>query len=207
MERERDYYAERRDRDRQSTRTLEVWKEGRLLEELDLTACRRYTVGRTEGSDVWTEHESCSRRHAEFRVEAGGVFLVDLDSAAGTCVGAARLTPHEPRRLHDLARVTSPTASLARSAASNPTLTLTKVTFGTSTRSYLLKLDGEIEPPAVGKGGGAPARSGKGAAAAAVGEKRKLLWGNKRALAQGVAQGGVSLAQQRATEAGVSGWA
>ena len=187
MDRERDYYAERRDRDRQSTRTLEVWKEGRLLEELDLTACRRYTVGRTEGSDVWTEHESCSRTHAEFRVEAGGVFLVDLDSAAGTCVGAARLTPHEPRRLHDLA----------------------KVTFGTSTRSYLLKLDGEIEPPAVGKGGGArPAGSGKGAAAAAtVGEKRKLLWGNKRALAQGVAQGGVSLAQQRAPEAGVSGWA
>ena len=44
MDRERDYYAERRDRDRQSTRTLEVWKEGRLLEELDLTACRRYTV-------------------------------------------------------------------------------------------------------------------------------------------------------------------
>ena len=73
MDRERDYYAERRDRDRQSTRTLEVWKEGRLLEELDLTACRRYTVGRTEGSDVWTEHESCSRTHAEFRVEAGGV--------------------------------------------------------------------------------------------------------------------------------------
>ena len=120
MDRERDYYAERRDRDRQSTRTLEVWKEGRLLEELDLTACRRYTVGRTAGSDVWTEHESCSRTHAEFRVEAGGVFLVDLDSAAGTCVGAARLTPHEPRRLHDLAKVTSPTASLARSAASNP---------------------------------------------------------------------------------------
>ena len=83
------------------------------------------------------------------------------------------------------------------------------MTFGTSTRSYLLKLDGEIEPPAVGKGGGArPAGSGKGAAAAAtVGEKRKLLWGNKRALAQGVAQGGVSLAQQRAPEAGVSGWA
>ena len=120
MDRERDYYAERRDRDRQSTRTLEVWKEGRLLEELDLTACRRYTVGRTEGSDVWTEHESCSRTHAEFRVEADGVFLVDLDSAAGTCVGAARLTPHEPRRLHDLAKVTSPAASLARSAASNP---------------------------------------------------------------------------------------
>jgi hypothetical protein len=173
----------------QSTRTLEVWKEGRLVEELDLTACRRYTVGRREGSDVWTEHESCSRIHAEFRVEAGGIFLVDLDSAAGTCVGAARLPPHEPRRLHDLA----------------------KVTFGTSTRSYLLKLDGEIAPPAVagrlGKGGGAPAGGGKGAAAAAAGEKRKLLWGNKRALAQGGTQGGVSLAQQRAPEAGVSGWA
>ena len=208
MDRERDYYADRRDREsqsqphttgragadrsaqaNQSTRTLEVWKEGRLVEELDLTACRRYAVGRTEGSDVWTEHESCSRSHAEFRVEAGGVFLVDLDSAAGTCVGAAQLPPHEPRRLHDLA----------------------KVTFGTSTRSYLLKLDGEIAPPAaagrLGKGGGAPAGGGKGAAAAAAGEKRKLLWGNKRALAQGGAQGGVSLAQQRAPEAGASGWA
>ena len=208
MDRERDYYADRRDRDsqsqphatgragadrsapaNQSTRTLEVWKEGRLVEELDLTACRRYAVGRTEGSDVWTEHESCSRSHAEFRVEAGGVFLVDLDSAAGTCVGAAQLPPHEPRRLHDLA----------------------KVTFGTSTRSYLLKLDGEIAPPAaagrLGKGGGAPAGGGKGAAAAIAGEKRKLLWGNKRALAQGGAQGGVSLAQQRAPEAGASGWA
>ena len=115
MDRERDYYAERRDRDNQprphaaghlganrcapadhSARTLEVWKEGHLLEKLDLTARRRYAVGRAEGSDVWTEHESCSRRHAELRVEADGVFLVDLDSAGGTCIGAARLPPHGP---------------------------------------------------------------------------------------------------------------
>ena len=97
-DRERDYYAERP----RPTATLEVWKEGRLLEEIDLSTPRTYSVGRAEGSDVLTEHISCSRRHAELRVDAaGGVSLVDLDSAAGTCVGATSLTPQAsgPRTL------------------------------------------------------------------------------------------------------------
>ena len=68
---------------------------------------------------------------------------------------------------------------------------LAKITFGTSTRSYLLKADGlPAAPP--------PSRP---AAASTAQEKRKLLWGGKRAAA-----GGASLAQQHASAASVSGW-
>ena len=44
--------------------TLEVWKEGTLVEELDLSKPGEYIAGRLEGSDIQTDHISCSRRHA-----------------------------------------------------------------------------------------------------------------------------------------------
>ena len=148
---------------------LEVWKEGTLVEEVDLSTPRAYIIGRSEEtSDIVTDHISCSRRHAQLVVEASGsVSITDLNSAQGTWADNTELRPGEPTPLRDTS----------------------KLTFGASTRTYLLKLDRPQAAAAVG-----------GAGQLSVQEKRKLLWGNKKGAS------GVSLTHQRAAEVNATGW-
>ena len=70
-----------------------------------------------------------------------------------------------------------------------------KLTFGASTRVYLLKIE---EPVRSRPGQGSAASTS--ASGLSVQEKRKLLWGNKRGA------GGVSLSHQRTAEVNASGW-
>ena len=104
---------------------LEVWKEGTLIEEIDLSSPRSYVMGRSDAADIITDHISCSRRHAELVVEpSGGVSITDLNSSQGTFVGNREIPPGQRTPLADTS----------------------KITLGVSTRVYLLKLD----RPAVG---------------------------------------------------------
>lgn len=148
--------------------TLEVWKEGTLLQELDLSQPREYSVGRLDGSDIQTDHISCSRRHALLTVKPDGRVLVrDLRSAQGTAVAGRALEPEQDCALAERS----------------------KLTFGTSTRSYLLRL-----PPG-------PASSSAAPRALSVQEKKALLWGGKKRPA-----GGVSRAHQRTAETSSETW-
>lgn len=178
-EREREHHD--RDEQRGGARaTLEVWKEGCLIEEHELTP-GVFTVGRAEGNHICTEHVSCSRAHAELRVKSDGVVeLVDVGSAAGTFVDASEIRPQHPHVLNDLA----------------------KISFGSSTRCYLLRLP--VAPVATASCTNAQfsAAAARPAGATAQ-ERRKLLWGGKR----GARGGGASSAQPRAVESNAAGWA
>ena len=75
---------------------LESWKEGELLEEFDLSEPGSYITGRAETADIRTDHVSCSRRHAEVRVDpSGSVTITDLNSAQGTWADNNELRPNE----------------------------------------------------------------------------------------------------------------
>ena len=77
---------------------LEVWKEGKLVEEIALSEAGEYMAGRLDGSAIQTDHISCSRRHALFTVRPDGtVSVMDLGSAQGTAVDGVELRP--PRRV------------------------------------------------------------------------------------------------------------
>lgn len=150
---------------------LEVWKEGSLVEEFDLSVPRSYIAGRADTADIRMDHISCSRRHAEIQVDASGlVSISDLNSAQGTWADNMELRPGEKCTLRDMS----------------------KLTFGSSTRVYLLKITMEEAGPQVGV---APTSQ------MSAQEKRKLLWGGKRAAS------GVSLSHQRTAEANSVGWA
>ena len=162
-----------------------MWKEGSLLEELKLGGAGTYLVGRSEAAFVVTEHESCSRRHAEIRVsEHGEVFLRDLGSAQGTLVDNVEIGVGEAR-LRDLA----------------------KIQFASSSRNYLLKLESaaaassatatssaaaaSLLPSTAVRRAGGPLGSAHSSATPplSVESKKKLLWGSKkRAAAEGNAQ-------------------
>lgn len=49
------------------------------------------TVGRHPDADIFLDDVTVSRRHAEFRAEAGGHRLVDMDSLNGTYVNHDRV--------------------------------------------------------------------------------------------------------------------
>ncbi len=75
--------------------------------EVALTGSGPWLVGRPS-SDVQPDLNAqawgarhVSRRHARLEWRHGGLYIVDLDSTNGTWVNGRRLTPHEPKRLHD----------------------------------------------------------------------------------------------------------
>ena len=160
---------------------LEVWKEGRLVEEIALSEAGEYMAGRLDGSAIQTDHISCSRRHALFTMRPDGtVSVMDLGSAQGTAVDGVELRPHVELVLTDLS----------------------KITFGTSTRSYLLRTargPGPAGGAGSGIGGSACAPLGR---VASADEKRARLWGGKKRAA-----GGVSLAAQASAAQSASSWA
>ena len=100
-----------------STPRLAVWKDGECL---DMTLTLRpgvHIVGRSEDAAIVLEHPSCSRKHAAISVSADlQVSITDTDSAQGTFVDNAKMEKHKSHPLHDCA----------------------KVTFGTSTRSFVV---------------------------------------------------------------------
>ncbi|MCB9600081.1 MAG: sigma 54-interacting transcriptional regulator [Sandaracinus sp.] len=65
-------------------------------------------LGRDDDADVTLRHESVSRRHAELRLDAEGVFVRDLQSKNGTWVGSmhasedVEITPGSAIRLGDV---------------------------------------------------------------------------------------------------------
>jgi len=102
---------------------LESWRGGQLVKSFELRPGCTFSIGRLEQSDICVEHPSVSRRHASLHVASNGLTtLCDLGSAQGTFVDHTEIAAHEPRVLHDLA----------------------KLQFGGSPDSFLLKASPEI---------------------------------------------------------------
>lgn len=59
------------------------------------------TIGRLPENTIVLAGSQIANRHAEIRTEAGGVILIDLDSASGTFVDGVRLSPRTPHTLLD----------------------------------------------------------------------------------------------------------
>ena len=81
---------------------LDVYKEGEVVETLELSASKRiYKVGRQAGvADIVLAHGSISREQATLTVSASGTVVVcDLGSAHGTLISGKRLPPHKPHTL------------------------------------------------------------------------------------------------------------
>jgi phage tail-like protein len=77
---------------------ITVSLDGRMLRELPVTRSL-LRIGRLPENDIELSHPDVSREHAELRVEAGGVTLVDLGSRLGTLVGDRPLRPQQPVQL------------------------------------------------------------------------------------------------------------
>jgi hypothetical protein len=56
-------------------------------------------------SSLETRYDNVSRRHAEFRLDQGGIWIIDLESSNGTFVDEVRLPPKAPVRLVQGARI------------------------------------------------------------------------------------------------------
>lgn len=73
---------------------LDVFKEGELVETIELSASKRlYKVGRQAGvADIVLAHGSISREQATLTVSASGsVVVVDHGSAHGTSISGKKL--------------------------------------------------------------------------------------------------------------------
>ena len=82
------------------TFSLEVIKDGCVLETIDVSARSHYILGRhASTADVVISHPSVSRQHAVLQhSHTGEVFLMDLDSTHGTSINKKSLTPRTHRR-------------------------------------------------------------------------------------------------------------
>eukprot|EP00302_Diacronema_sp_CCMP2436_P024517 CAMPEP_0179919170 /NCGR_PEP_ID=MMETSP0983-20121128/3771_1 /TAXON_ID=483367 /ORGANISM="non described non described, Strain CCMP 2436" /LENGTH=496 /DNA_ID=CAMNT_0021822049 /DNA_START=38 /DNA_END=1526 /DNA_ORIENTATION=+ len=82
-------------------------KAGALYLSFRLSTKREsYFVGRqSDAVDIVLEHESISRRHAEFTVTRVGVLITDLNAAHGTFLKGSRLKSHVPTTLEDGAEI------------------------------------------------------------------------------------------------------
>ena len=54
------------------------------------------TIGRGADNSLMLGYDKISRHHAQITVEAGAVYVTDLDSANGTYLGSVQLTPNLP---------------------------------------------------------------------------------------------------------------
>ena len=74
--------------------SLEVIKDGCVLETVDVSARSHYILGRApQTADIVVAHPSVSRQHAVLQhSETGEVFLMDLDSTHGTQINRKALT-------------------------------------------------------------------------------------------------------------------
>eukprot|EP00899_Mesostigma_viride_P011809 jgi/Mesvir1/20629/Mv14855-RA.1 len=81
--------------------TLEIVKEGSVVEKMPLDQKKCYTLGRAPTCDVLLDHPSVSRQHAAIlhRRSDGCVLLTDLRSAHGTKVGGKPLAPQQAELL------------------------------------------------------------------------------------------------------------
>ncbi|KAJ5071552.1 nuclear inhibitor of protein phosphatase-1 [Anaeramoeba ignava] len=71
--------------------SLDVIKEGILIEKINLENYSCFTFGRVEDADQVLLHPSVSRRHAVIQTsKTGEVFIYDLDSTHGTFVNTSR---------------------------------------------------------------------------------------------------------------------
>lgn len=67
--------------------SLEVLKEGSILERIDISAKENYVVGRLPNCEIQQEHPSLSRYHAVLQHgDDGGLYIYDLGSTHGTQV-------------------------------------------------------------------------------------------------------------------------
>jgi len=143
---------------------LEVFKDHAVAGVVPLDNRATHALGRdTDASHIALEHPSCSRRHATLEIEDGKVYLTDEGSAMGTFVDGAGLAPHARTLLADGAALT----------------------FGRSTRTYIVRVPGA--PPAP-------------AAPLTAEDKRRRLWGGKRDRA------GASEAERAREEKNMEGW-
>ena len=78
--------------------TLEVMKNGQIVETREVSSSDSFTFGRTPGSDFVLEHPSASRLHAvlQYRGADGQAFLYDAGSAHGTFLNKTQI----PSRTH-----------------------------------------------------------------------------------------------------------
>ena len=91
--------------------TLEVMKNGQIMENKAVHEKAHYTFGRSPGSDVVLEHPSSSRLHAVlvFRATDGQAFLYDAGSAHGSFLNKKQIAAktHVPLRCSPETRPTS----------------------------------------------------------------------------------------------------
>jgi hypothetical protein len=59
----------------------------------------RVSVGRARNCDIVMRDPSVSKLHAHFRVGAGKLELVDIDSQNGTRINGRALAPHQPAQV------------------------------------------------------------------------------------------------------------
>ena len=82
--------------------TLEVMKNGQIVETRSVSGRDSFTFGRTPGSDFVLEHPSASRLHAvlQYRGTDGQAFLYDAASAHGTFLNKKQIPSktHVPLR-------------------------------------------------------------------------------------------------------------
>ncbi len=86
--------------------TLEVMKNGQIMESREVASRAHFTFGRSPGSDFVLEHPSASRLHAvlQYRGGDGQAFLYDAGSAHGTFLNKKQIgaRTHIPMRQVEL---------------------------------------------------------------------------------------------------------
>ncbi|XP_077237660.1 SMAD/FHA domain-containing protein [Tasmannia lanceolata] len=106
--------------------SLEVLKDGTIIDQFDVSQKGAYMFGRTDLCDFVLEHPTISRFHSVLQFKRNGdAFLYDLGSTHGTFVNKSQVTKKEYTKLHvgDVIR------------------------FGLSSRLYVFQGPAELMPP------------------------------------------------------------
>ncbi|XP_020587911.1 kanadaptin-like [Phalaenopsis equestris] len=105
--------------------SIEVLKDGTIIEELDVHEKGAYMFGRLDLCDFVLEHPTISRFHAVLQFKKGDTFVYDLDSTHGTFINKKQIKGKVYTEIHvgDVLR------------------------FGQSSRLYIFKGPSELMPP------------------------------------------------------------